>query len=128
MTASCCSGAPTLSPAELADLGALVVASFDGVASISRPTLTVDALGGRSRSWAVVAASVPCRLVPSRSADERIEADRDTGRVSATLELPAGTDIGRADRVTVAGRVFEVLGVEARTLELVRRCPVVEVS
>jgi head-tail adaptor len=117
-----------LSAADLSEMAAIAAQSLTAPCTVSRPTLTIDALGGQSTVWTTVATTV-CRVTADRArAAERVEADRDTARDRANIDLPLSVDVRAVDRVTVAGRTFDVLGVSAGTFDVTRRCSVVEVT
>jgi len=79
---------------------------------ISRRTVASDGAGGWSETWAT-AATVAGRLMPKYqiSGSEGQQAGQIQAVAQWVATLPAGTDLRAGDRVTVAGRTFEVQAV-----------------
>lgn len=92
-------------------------------ALIERPTDVPDGGGGFTQTWAALASNVPCRLAPVGGGEDQAAAgDRITDAATCTITFAAGRDISEADRVTIAGQVFNVLLVRRRgAYEITRR-------
>lgn len=95
-------------------------------ATIKRATRTSDGAGGFIETWAD-AATVPCRLIVgirgerSEGQRERHIADRVSVGGMAEIVLPCGTDVRMTDRLAIGGVEYEVVVIQAGTLELARR-------
>lgn len=63
---------------------------------------------GPDGTWGDVAVDVACRLTPGAEGDDWSDVASQV-RATATLRLPAGTDITRLDRVRVTGEGGTVL-------------------
>lgn len=105
--------------------------TLQDTAVISRPTKTPDGQGGRTAAWADIA-TVPARIGPGQRGASSVEgtiADRVGGANPVIVNLPAETDVTLADRVTILGRVLEVVGSDApRSWEFTRQLICVEVT
>lgn len=119
-----------LSDGEMAAMRATLIESFPDTCDVIRAALVRDDQGGATATYAPVESGVPCRVAPAGlTPDEREMAARLGGAVTWTLTVPVDTDISAADRVDVAGRVFEVAGVLGpRSWEVARRVTLVEVA
>lgn len=98
------------SAAELADLQDLAVSVMPDTAQVQRPTVTDDGAGGSTAAYAAVGGPVPCLLgARNLTASEAPTA----GRLGITtlwdVQVPAGTDVRAADRLSISGRTFEVV-------------------
>jgi hypothetical protein len=96
------------------------------LATIQRETSTPDGGGGQTTTWPVVATDVPCRLAPLGGGELARESsavgDRITDQATAVVTFKAGTDVTVADRIVIAGKVFDVTLVKPRgAWELTRR-------
>ena len=115
-----------LSAAQIASMRATSLASLPDTAAVSRVTRTSDGAGGYTEAWATVA-TVPCRIASTGGAEAAIAAKL-TATTTATVTLPALTDVAPADRLVVGSRTFEVLAVlSARSWEIARRVLAVEI-
>ena len=108
-----------LSEDEIDGMRATMVASLPEVASIERPTRVPDGAGGETLTYGNVA-TCPARVSPAGAEEERELAGRLAGRSLWRITLPAEADVRLDDRVVVATRRFEVVGVRARSYELCR--------
>lgn len=105
---------------EIAALRGELERSLPATCVISRKAATT---GNRGRPGASSSAveTVACRISPL-SGREGIEVEQLTTRQLWVITLPAETDIGPTDRITSAGRTFEVVGgTGERSYELGRR-------
>ncbi len=117
-----------LTPNELQDMRAEANQILVETAQILRRQSAPDGAGGFAVSWQSVG-TVKCRLVPvGDSAQERAIADKLTGKVLLTLLLPAETDIKHTDRIAVGNRILEVVGVFAKSEEIIRKVIAVEMT
>lgn len=93
-------------------------------ALIERPTDVSDGGGGFTQTWASLASNVPCRLAPVGGGEGNAPSAgaRLSDAATCTITFAAGRDISEADRVTIAGQVFNVLLVRRRgAYEITRR-------
>ncbi len=117
-----------LTPNELQDIRAEANQILVETAEIRRRQTVPDGAGGFTVSWQPVG-TVKCRLAPvGDSAQERAIADKLTAKVILTVLLPAETDIRHTDRLVVGSRILEVVGVFAKTEEIVRKVIAAEVT
>lgn len=117
-----------LTAAELADMRSVQAEAQPGTCVISRKTLTADGMGGHTETWAAVG-TVTGRVWPAtESGAERLIADRITETDAWVITLPYATDVVAKDRITSAGRTFEVFNAIAHDWETARRVVAVEVS
>lgn len=78
--------------------------------TVKRAAPTTDVYGNVTSSWtSPTTATYPGRLVQA-SSFETLGTDRDAVRTSARLYLNASADLRSRDRVTVAGKTWEVVG------------------
>ncbi len=117
-----------LSTADLTSMRAQIALSLPETCSISRNTPASDGMGGWSESWANLATGVACRLSPAGSTTEGELAARLAAESGWVITLPTGQDVTTKDRLSVGTRLFEVVGVLARSWELSRRVVATEVS
>jgi hypothetical protein len=110
-----------LTDADRADMLASLSESWTQTAAISR--------NDGADNWATIASGVPCRAVASRVPQEVTIAGELRAVVPWLINLPDGTDVGAADRVTIAGRTFEVIAsVDPLDQALIRQVQAVEVG
>jgi len=94
---------------------------------IQRCSLESDGAGGSVETW-TEAGSVGGRIgLIGKSEQERMIAERLGISQGYMVTLPAGTDIGEQDRLTIDGRTFEVVGVVRGSWETARRAVCKEV-
>lgn len=83
-------------------------------------------------NWTTIATNVPCRGWADRAQQEVVIAGELRSVIPWLFELPAGTDAGSKDRLSIGTRTFEVLAVidppESDAQALVRQVRAVEVS
>jgi hypothetical protein len=80
-------------------------------------------------NWTPIATNVPCRAVGSRLPQEITIAGELRAVVPWLINMPAGTDVGAADRVTISTRTFEVTAaVDPLDQALIRQVQAVEVG
>ena len=101
-----------LSSAQITAMRATADLALPDTVVISRRTVASDGAGGWSETWAT-AATVAGRLQPKYqiSGSENVAAGQIQAVAQWVATLPAGTDLRAGDRVTVAGRTFEVQAV-----------------
>ncbi len=105
--------AAMLTAAELTAMRATQAEALPDSGTITRATLSSDGAGGQSESWGT-GSTVSCRLGRlGQSGEERAIAERLTGVTPFVVTVPTGTDIRPEDRITIAGRTFEVAAVLA---------------
>lgn len=111
-----------LGATELAAMRAMQVQTMASAAVVVRIARVSDGMGGWETSETT--AESPCRLSPSANMPvAQIYAGRLGEGLPWRATFPAGTDVQEGDRVTVDGRMFEVLGVLAPyTYETARVC------
>ena len=111
-----------LPTAELADARALQALTMSQQATIGRPALGGDGMGGWTESVATVG-TMACRVGVAKEADVRQVAGMLRERTPLMITSPALADVRVGDRLTVDGVVYQVLAVLApATLETARRC------
>lgn len=116
-----------LSTAQIAGMRATANAAMPDTAAISRVTRTSDGAGGYTEAWTTIA-TVACRIASTGGAEADVAAKL-TATTTATVTLPALTDVAPADRLVVGSRTFEVLAVlSARSWEIARRILAVELA
>ena len=108
-----------LSADEIAAMRATATASLPETVVVQRATRAADGAGGQAVSWSP-AGTYPGRRAPAGGEEEREFAGRLAGRSLWRITLPAEADVRLDDRVVVATRRFEVVGVRARSYELCR--------
>lgn len=110
-----------LTDADRADMLASLTASWTQTATIAR--------NDGADNWTPIAINVPCRATASRVPQEVTIAGELRAVVPWLINMPADTDIGGRDRVTIAGRTFEVIApVDPLDQALIRQVQAVEVS
>jgi len=110
-----------LTDSDHADMLASLAESWAQTATISR--------NDGADNWAAIATDVPCRAVASRLPQELTIAGELRAVVPWLINLPPDTDVGSKDRVTIAGRTFEVIAaVDPLDQALIRQVQAVEVS
>jgi len=111
----------TIPASELIAMREAVEAILPDTCTIKRCSRTADGAGGFTEAWSDVA-TVKGRLAPAGARpDERAVADRLGVLVEWALTLPALTDVGPGDRVSIGGRTLEVVWVFTRSTEVARR-------
>lgn len=111
-----------LTAAELAEARSVQALTLTQSASIVRPALSSDGMGGWTESTAV-AATVACRVGVAKDADYRLVAGKLRERAALRITVPALTDVRTDDRLTVDGVTYQVLGIRSpETLETARIC------
>lgn len=110
-----------LAAADRADMLASLAESWTQTATITR--------NDGADNWATIATNIPCRAVASRLPQELTIAGELRSVVPWLVNLPTGTDIGSKDRLTIAGRTFEVVApVDPLDQALIRQVQAVEVG
>lgn len=111
-----------LTPSELAALRADIAETMPSTCVISRGTSTTDAAGFSSKASAPVGTAI-CRLDPlNRMGTKEVVALRETLAIYRQLTVPHDADLRVNDRVTVAGREYEVIQLDDdHSLRAVRR-------
>ena len=96
---------------------------------VSRPTETIDELGGLSQSYATVA-TVACRVAAGPFRDvEFVRNEQVRGITDWIVTLPAGTDAENSDRIVHGGDAYEVVSVlSGGSYETARRLGCVKVD
>lgn len=120
-----------LSTADLDAMRATLDASLPDSCQVVRRSTVPDGAGGTTDTWANQGGAVACRLSPVSRSDRLAEREVAGELVAVTywtLTFPDATDVTERDRVTVAGRTFEVTSVGTRSWEISRRVLVVEVE
>lgn len=114
---------------EMEAMRAVQSAAMPDSCTVKRLTLTSDGAGGQSESWDT-SATVSCRLGRlGQSGEERAIAERLAAMTPFVVTVPTGTDIQPEDRITIAGRTFEVVAVLATGVwETALRVAVTEVE
>ena len=85
--------------------------ALPGTAIVVRNSGSADGMGGFLDSWAAVG-TVAARLAPSdRTPAERIAGEEVASILDWDITVPIGTDVTVKDRITIAGRTFEIQGV-----------------
>lgn len=79
-------------------------------ASIRRPVVANDGIGGTSRTWSVVG-TVKCRMAVNAAGDSAVLAGQIVERAPWRVTFPALTDIRNTDRLVINGKTLEVVGV-----------------
>lgn len=103
-----------ITDSELADLRALMEASFDTTATRQRAGTTTDRYGATVADWSNPAeATYPCRLVPAGTV-ERLADGRDVQIDQPTVRLPHDADVTATDRLVVDGVTYEADGPPVR--------------
>lgn len=110
-----------LTDADRADMLAALTESWTQTATISR--------NDGADNWATIATNIPCRAVASRVPQEVTIAGELRAVVPWLINMPSGTDVGAADRVTIASRTFEAIAaVDPLDQALIRQVQAVEVG
>jgi head-tail adaptor len=99
----------TLSSSDLTALRAEQAALMPDTCTVSRLTATADGLGGTTRTWAT-SSTLACRLASNGAPMEYMQSAALQGRTVWMVTLPYGSDVTRADRLTISGHVLEILG------------------
>ena len=102
----------SLSTLEIAQLRADADDYMPDTCIIQSPTITIDAIGGQSTSWAA-AATVSCRLAPQLAGmGEVINAAQITSPTSWVLTVAHDQAIDATQRVVVSSDAYQVERVE----------------
>jgi head-tail adaptor len=99
-----------LGAADLTWMREVQALALPGTAVILRGTVAADGMGGGSVAWAA-AGTVSARLYSQNSRAVAESAQNGAQVISVTrwyVTLPVGTDVTAADRLSVAGRLFDV--------------------
>ena len=96
--------------------------------TIQAPTVSKDAIGQPTKSWAARGTGIECRMSP-REVRELVLGSRDTPVGEWVLTVAYDQTVETGDRVIYDSRTFEVVGVEKNeSWELVTRAGLMEVS
>jgi head-tail adaptor len=98
-----------LTAAELAAMRAVQKAALPETATIRRATASRTTTGGTSLEWSD-AGTAACRLSSRGVPQEYLEAGAARGVQYWMVTLPYGTDVRREDRLVIAARMLEVVG------------------
>ena len=103
--------------------------AFDDTATIQRRAATSDSGGGAGYAWANVG-TVPCRIYPvTMRGKGALVGGQINEHTTHFCAMPAGTDIGTADRVAIQNRgTFEVTVALETTAAFTTRVEVFQVS
>jgi SPP1 family predicted phage head-tail adaptor len=101
-----------LTTAEITAMRATADTALPDVATVQRATTVSDGGGGTTTSWADVA-TVACRIAPA-GGGEGATGGRIVDESTAIVTLPADTDVVEADRLLIAGTVYDVTLVKQR--------------
>lgn len=106
--------------------------TLQDTATITRRSTSPDGQGGRNADVWTVIATVIARIGPGvrgATGAEGTIADRVGASNPVFVNLPAETDVTLKDRVTILGRVLEVIGTDApRSWEFTRQLICVEIT
>ena len=95
---------------ELAAMQAVQQATLIEACAIVRRTLASDGAGGQTVTE--TATATICRLAASTNMPaDRLVAGSVTEQTLWRITLPAGTDVRKADAITIGSRTFEVAGI-----------------
>ena len=114
-----------LSQIEIDNMQDLIETTFPSTGVIKRYANTNDGFGGFTQSESTVA-SADCAFYINSTKDV-IVADGQQNQSTFTILFPVGTDITNKDRVSIGSRVFEVIQVQSRSYELVKKVEAVEI-
>lgn len=110
-----------LTDVDRVDMLASLTESWTQTATISR--------NDGADNWTTIATNVPCRAVASRLPQEVTIAGELRSVVPWLINLPAETDVGGKDRLTINSRTFEVIApVDPLDQALIRQVQAVEVG
>lgn len=111
-----------LTSTDRADMLASLTESWTQMATITR--------NDGADNWVTTASSIPCRATAtSRRAAEVQVAGELRAVVLWLINMPNGTDVRSSDRITIAGRTFEVIAaVDPLDQALIRQVQAVEVG
>lgn len=110
-----------LTDADRTDMLASLTESWTQTATITR--------NDGADNWATIAANVPCRAVASRLPQELTIAGELRAVVPWLVNMLASVDVRASDRITIAGRTFEVIAVvDPLDQALIRQVQAVEVG
>jgi hypothetical protein len=113
---------PFLTAGELASLRAAFAATLPDVCTIEYPTEASDGMGGGSVSWLSRGANIPCRLsadaISAFGRKAGITAEQMREGLVWTLSVAYDQTLEVKDRVTVGGKVFQVLQVSTGDSEM----------
>lgn len=106
--------------------------TLQDTATIERRQGAPDGQGGKTNTWSVVATGVPARIGPGVEGSGGAEgsiAGRSGASTPIFVNLPAGQDVTLLDRITILGRVLEVVELDARrSWEFTCKCSCREVT
>jgi len=109
-----------LTAADRADMLASLTQSWTQTATIQR--------NPGDDNWYTIANGVPCRATASQ-ATEVIVAGELRAIIPWKISMPQGTDVSTRDRITIAGRTFQVEGIiDPLDANLIRQLQAVEVG
>jgi SPP1 family predicted phage head-tail adaptor len=110
-----------LTTAEITAMRATADTALPDLATVQRATTVSDGGGGTTTSWADVA-TVACRIAPAGGGEGATTGERVVDESTHILTLPAVADITEADRLLIAGRLYDITLVRHRgAWELSRR-------
>jgi len=116
---------PLLTATELTAMRAQAAVSMVEVVVIWTATNATDGQGGSTPTWAT--ATTMGRLAAGGGVSEQALAEALGSRTAWTVWLPYGTAVTAQNRIVIAGRTFEVLGIVApHTYETARGAVCVE--
>lgn len=109
-----------LTDEDRADMLASLTESWTQLATIAR--------NPGDDQYYLVAANVPCRATAS-GAQELVIAGELRSVIPWRVNMPQGTDVRSTDRLTIAGRIFQVIGVvDPLDAALIRQLQAIEVG
>lgn len=88
----------------------LTAGSLRNRVTIQRPVYTTRPDGGRDTAWSDHIVDMPCKVLP-RSGVERLTAGRLEADISHRIFARFGHDILTSDRVSMAGRLMQIVAV-----------------
>lgn len=96
--------------------------------TIQRAPLVNDGYSNRFQDWAnATETTVAGRITTTRqTSQEREIADQVQPQTTYTVRVPFGTDVRETDRLVIAGRTYEVLGVLRESYPTIQRLVVME--
>lgn len=116
-----------LTAGDRARLRAQQEANFPDLCEIHRNFPGTDGQGGQTQVRRQISVSVPCRLAIQGGSKSTMEADVTEGRREMrdlNLTVAWDQDLEAADRVTVNGQFYEVLGIQPHSFQTAKRATV----
>jgi len=98
----------TLTTEQISRMRSTVADNFTSIADVVRPSAAINGRGGASITTSLVA-RVACRIVESKTPDERMSGQQLKAFSGYIVYVPVGTDVKPKDQIVSGSLTLEVL-------------------